>query len=1210
MDASKRYAFFDLINEAGFMYDNPTLREEVLRDVTDREMSLVRLLVEAGVCLDVGPLNALKMAVTQMDLEILDVLSHGTFDNVSAALDWVPPNATEQGILKVLEKLRALCLEGDPLSRRLICAVRSKHVLEATELIRMGASIDYKQGLALQIAIRSSDPDMLDILLHGDCTPQVLSRVVPALMKVQPPKARLSLLERILIKGTLPETLGGPLEVLLAESGEADLECIALLLRYGASPDASDEEATNSVLVAASRGWLHALKLLCEAPIRPMILAKAVLVGFRDFPTAAQDHDTLLTIMRLLLGKGAKGKLVDQTLLSAVTRESRLDVVQLLLSSGANANYKQGEAFVSALGSRNSRIFDALCKTCPPDLASSERIMPYAIGQRYYEPKSLNTFLQCTQHKRAALDVISAASLEKSSNIKTIMHCLLSHGLRVNGGECKFLHLAVLADDISLLQSMLAAKPNVLSLQLAFETALRVNKRRKRLDVMKFLLEHASATEIGQTMCIAHQTQLAIDGDLEGLRLILHHGASVDHQGGIAVQRAARSGLMDVLRLLLKYRPGVDTVTKACLACLESFEKRGDISPDHKNSIYEALLDSSAGINVDHLSSLLLASIQSVSSEVQFPMLLLRRGAKVYEKTTRLALETASDDLSRLIVRKSSGRELFHLVFACELTVERRTWLLDEWLKQDIRQVDKCRALLHSLDTKRIHDLPIVELLLKHGADVSFENGEALKLAVRAQSPDAIALLGKSVKTREVANNAFAYAAKAVFNDPSTRFKIYQGLLNGNLVDKANCYGALKNCLDRQGADLDTVRLLVTKGADPCAACFISTCRIGSTKHFRELCKSADLDRLVDALLSSFHDETDAARWLKLCLQQQHPSARITNPDLLIRCIKKYPNGEVLTGLVLARSNIAAQTVIYSVFPGWAEEKCSLLIWALLSRPRVSSKTILKLLAAGCDVDLETPTTRVSASMACVLDNSRTPVLKALLKMRPDLALEPHVPASVLACLGAEPGSASKDPINEIGALTLCQASVYVGNIDSYELLASYSVPDEDDLHLAAWLALPKFVEKFLKDHDPELESEAYGNYTPLAVALETDSGQSYCKVADAEASFEDRRKRTIDLLAKKSNLAWRYRQKTYVHIAFAIGPGTTKILLDALDIKTASSRFSMLVYEDKAGRRYTPFEYINELMNLQPSERDELMRCLAGANLLTDAERITFAYR
>ncbi|PPJ50349.1 hypothetical protein CBER1_05917 [Cercospora berteroae] len=322
-----------------------------------------------------------------------------------------------------------------------------------------------------------------------------------------------------------------------------------------------------------------------------------------------------------------------------------------------------------------------------------------------------------------------------------------------------------------------------------------------------------------------------------------------------------------------------------------------------------------------------------------------------------------------------------------------------------------------------------------------------------------------------------------------------------------------------------------------------------------------------------------------------------------MRCIKKYPDGEVLAGLILAKSKIASQTALYSVFPGWAEEKCSVLIWALVSRPRVSSKTILELLGAGCDIDFETPMTCLSASMACVLDKSRIPVLEALLKMRPDLAIDHHVPASVLACLGARPGSASKDPINEIGALTLCQASMYLGNIDVYDLLMKYCVSDEDDLHLAAWLALPKFARKLLATHDLNLEPEPYSNYTPLAVALETDSGQSYCKVADTEAPFELRRKETIELLAKKSAFSWRHRQRTYVHIALHKGSETTEILLDALDINNNPWRFTMLVYEDKAGRKYTPCEYVTELMNLQPSECDGLLRCLAEGNLLTNLE-------
>ncbi|PPJ50348.1 hypothetical protein CBER1_05916 [Cercospora berteroae] len=207
MGSSSRYVFFELLKEAAFISDNPTLREEVLRDVQDREMKLVQLLVTAGVSLDVGQRNALKLAVARMDLEMLDVLTLGALENAAETLDWIPSNVTEQGILRLLEKLSALNLRGEPLSRRLVCAVRCRHILEAAELVRMGASVDYKQASALQAAIRNSDPAMLDTLLQGDCTPKVLSRVVPALVKVRPRQKRLALLRKVLSKGTVPETL-------------------------------------------------------------------------------------------------------------------------------------------------------------------------------------------------------------------------------------------------------------------------------------------------------------------------------------------------------------------------------------------------------------------------------------------------------------------------------------------------------------------------------------------------------------------------------------------------------------------------------------------------------------------------------------------------------------------------------------------------------------------------------------------------------------------------------------------------------------------------------------------------------------------------------------------------------------------------------------------------------------------------------------------
>ena len=256
-------------------------------------------------------------------------------------------------------------------------------------------------------------------------------------------------------------------------------------------------------------------------------------------------------------------------------------------------------------------------------------------------------------------------------------------------------------------------------------------------------------------------------------------------------------------------------------------------------------------------------------------------------------------------------------------------------------------------------------------------------------------------------------------------------------------------------------------------------------------------------------------------------------------------------------------------------------------------------LTIGTDhVTYTTPRSKVNAAFACLLDTSRTPVLKALLALRKESILQYRVPAYTLARLGTPPEVFNNQEDNDhLGQPCLRMASLYLGNLDAFKLLDS-GLPQHEEslLHLAAFLALPKFIKTFLKTYDPNAESEEYDNYIPLAVAIQSTTPVSWCKIANAEAPFAERRLESIRLLAHRTPepLKWRFRQKTVFHLALEQGVDTTTTLLEALNISQDPERFEKLAYTDKAGRSYSPEEYVTELMDLDDdAEREKLKGCL-----------------
>ena len=154
------------------------------------------------------------------------------------------------------------------------------------------------------------------------------------------------------------------------------------------------------------------------------------------------------------------------------------------------------------------------------------------------------------------------------------------------------------------------------------------------------------------------------------------------------------------------------------------------------------------------------------------------------------------------------------------------------------------------------------------------------------------------------------------------------------------------------------------------------------------------------------------------------------------------------------------------------------------------------------------------------------------------------------------------------------------------------SPANDGTLHTAALLALPKFVKFLLKTHDADFKEEMFDHSVPLAVVCRTQP-QPWCKVANAEADFRTRVKETMRLLAPVTDLSWRYREQTVLHVAMENGITRTKDLVEILRIRNDSGDNEKWAYKDKDGKKYLPHEYVAEFMS-DHKDREKLLVFLA----------------
>ncbi|KAI1746213.1 hypothetical protein F4680DRAFT_13424 [Xylaria scruposa] len=1191
-NADSRHNFFALLADAGLVVDCMVLRKELIADIKARHFPLVRVLVDAGVALDVEPYNSIAYIVSEMDIEMLEWVQGGKWSKPAALLNSAPEMTSEPLLLRLVTILMPHGLEGKPLDIFLVRAARKQYAELTRLLVDLEASVEYDAACAIKAAVSNADSIILDILLQGSCSPNALSSALPIAMRTQPRPTRHYIVSALVSKGVLEQELGISLQALVAETGDIDLDLVRLLVEHGALVEGVGNDTSNALLQVARRCNPAALKLLCSAKPELKTFSKAVPIAFEARDTCG--HDAMLETLRLLLKHGANGTPVHQTLLAAVKEGHRQDVVGLLLKHGADANFHDGAPFDLALKAANLSLLELLCLDCPPNKASIASVLYRAIDPLCYNPDALELLLGSAKFPGAALDELwDADKLHGNPNLNTIVPCFLRHGLDVNLQDGTLLCFAVEEVDVNLLAHILSFRPSTTSLTEAFKLTPNIEARRFQIEMMSMLLERAQSVEIGQSKGLLQQTYPAFEGDFEGLRLLLGHKATVDFDDGIAVQVAASAGHIRVLDYLLDYMPTISTLQRACLAAAST-----TLSSDQKNLIFNSLLNARNRelTEANRMSHLLAKSVRRLPSHVQLPVLLISRGVKIQFHTLMVAMRTSSPHLFEALVDMQDPTtitEIFREAKNAAIEAKRKYWVYKCLLGRDIPSKETSIALIDCLESNDFGDLDIPKLLLEHGADVGHRKCAVFHRALSAGSLIVVKLLSQYLPDDDTACVAFDLALKATKLDLDVRAGVYFCLLQWN-ISAPLVYSALIDSLKSPDADNTVVKLLLDKGANPnqdTARCFVLAAAAGKEIIYRALSKYANLSLVLRALLGHFHTEWEVLLWFNICLEEQHHSATIDDHNLLYQCMHRFPAGNELLRVILGRGVSPAALKPMVLCGGIESEQCTPLIWALFAG--IENATILAILTFAGHQALpmySTPRTQVTASFLCLLDKKRTPILSALLNLDRKRTLECSTPASTFQYYGTK--THFSDNNSGLPAeLPLRTACMMLGNFDAYRTLNCEEISNNGLLHAAAFLALPRFVAWLLTFHDPdEKVPEEYDQMVPLALACGSKPSP-WCKIAREEISFATRRKQCITILAPVTNLNWRYREKTVLHIALENGLEVTRNIFEVLKVCQDPKRNDNYLHRDKDGIEYSLDEYVlQRLKGIDDKEKEALV--------------------
>ncbi|RYP46192.1 hypothetical protein DL768_007562 [Monosporascus sp. mg162] len=1201
----KRLKFFTMLAQAGLVEDEPVVRQQLMREVKARTLALVEVFVTAGVTVDISPNNALLWAITTLDFEMLEILKIANISSpLSPLLKHVPGPISEGDLLRLLGifSLRGP-LAGESLDWHLARAVRRREKKLIGTLVRLGASIEFDQASAVRAALKTADFAILNFLLHCRCSPDTLSFAIPDAMLLQPKSNRLQAMKALLKKGVHGPELAVPLQRAVSEDAEADVELIQLLLQHEAPVDGG-ARYSNPLLVATRKGNVPVLRMLCDAEVGCYTLSEAIPIAYRMRNT--YEPNVIMEMIELLLEKGARGPPVDLVLLSAV-QSSELDTVRLLVNNGADANRDSGVCFFHAAQTSNIRLLEILCTKCPPTQVTAKDLLHRAVDPKYYSLPVIEILLRTAPSSATLLKASwNSLAMKDNPNMIEIVPCFLRYGLDVEVGDGSLLRIAIGARNTSLLTQILSWNPSTVSLRRAFMEATKVKARSVQLDIMESLLEKAYSIEIGQSDQLLQETHAALAGDSQGLKVLIRHKAIDDFEGK-AIQAAAAAGSLSILNMLLSLEAASFHFKKACLAAAKS-----TVGGDQKQQVVERILDFRKP-SKKAMSELLTDSISSAPKCIRLPKSLLNRGAEVGFETLKDAVQNSSRDLFGVLVEGTKDgttqSKTFRFARNALIHPDRRYWVFEHLLQQHgIPNVEVSEALLDWVSAGKLEDLSLPKLLLRHGADVRYKNGEAFTMAFRSNSLYSVKLLSQYITDDETACHVFDLLWKTSAFSSDARLELYRRLLQRKTgISSSSIYSALVDNLKSRQRDLALIRLLLANGADPNrdnAQCFLIAAKAGAKPEFRALSKQGKSPVVLKALLDHLKDEMEIVQWLRICLEEQTERETIKEDDLVLQCLRKFPEGTSLLRLLLDNGASVSVNTRHRLGPGWEAEDCTLLIWALITKsPRIETDAILVLLERGQKAVLPayaTSRTKLSAAFACVLDQTRAPVLKALLNLDRGNITKHVMDGKDFGSLvtSAYHISDELECFPYVAKLNLVVACLVSGNFKAFVEVLSKCGDDhtEGALHFAAQLALPKFVGWLLhaSKWDPNNgDLEDYNFLIPLAVACSAKRAPD-CVIANTEGRWTHRQKVTMKLLASETDISWRnHNKQSVLHIALDNGPEVTKLMVEALNISHDPARDEKYLFEDRTGLFYSPDQYVRRILRLDLADQKLLLSAL-----------------
>ncbi|KAI2628343.1 hypothetical protein GGS21DRAFT_527530 [Xylaria nigripes] len=775
---AERYRLTEKFIQAGLTGPcvHSALENAINEQSPHRDEQLISLLLRHDADVNFNEGHGITSLIAQKDVKLLEKLLKGkpTAQTMARALQKAMEVTESSTRLQMITMI--LGSSTTPPSSEISKALDSAIVTKPTdeELIKAllqqkNADVNVNEGSAVEHAAQHPDSAILELVLElGHPNDASIDRALKSVGKLPATTSKAEKLKALLDRAKSKDTVNSLLieevkSLLLTPQPTRNLASIKALLSNGADVNASNGEALSCAVAAAN---IQIVDLLLTASPLPMTFAWAMPSALR-----LRDRTDRLAYAQKLLKGGMPASEVNRALSFAVQKHP--DDIPLVKALLARADASDGSALIEAIRSGKQDIIEIILaeKGFAAGVLNTGFTEAMKIKDKRIRRSACKSLLKAGASGEAVSDALIATASDGDLELGTI---LVQNGGSIEHKNGRALVEACKSGAVSVVVMLLEANTKVSQkiLENSFQGATQVSNLKKRAEIFRLLLQIGASGEAIDIQLVS-AVRYGEDG-MDLVKLLLRYGASPDYSDGEAVEKAVRSAFLGSLELLLglnepsehargqQKKPSSNTLVRGLDACW-------DLSRDTRFTVVDWLFKAGKLVPRAVNAALHRAVNEEEPEERLIRLLINHRASPVVNDCQTLIDATATlpaslfDELLQSRATSDDASLVFKKAFPStdpsSWNSERRLKIATSLLEKGAKGDGVGSALiavlnLHMTAPQSVTDA-FVDLLLKHGAGVNHNHGEALQLAVAQGNTDLLEKLLNEGPNTETLTLAF-----------------------------------------------------------------------------------------------------------------------------------------------------------------------------------------------------------------------------------------------------------------------------------------------------------------------------------------------------------------------------------------------------------------------------------------------------------------------